>query len=242
MSGKSFILQFVISILLPSILFSQDLCDPDSIAAEVSADSVLVYHFDAEYNCCPHLDFLIEQEDTIIHIEERDTLPICECDCCFDLTIVLKGLASGTYRIKVWDWGRNELYGETRITIGGSGQGAYLAGFDRTECKTGGIEEEPEKIPGSHIELMQNNPNPFNPHTELVVIVPYGSEQDLILRIYDSRGRVVSVLYEGAISPGRHVFAWDGRDKSGRKLPSGVYFSVVETPSSRAVRKMVMMK
>ena len=48
-------------------------------------------------------------------------------------------------------------------------------------------------------------------------------------KLYDVRGRVVRTLSEGStLEPGRHVFAIDGRDDRGARLPAGVYFYRIE--------------
>jgi hypothetical protein len=42
--------------------------------------------------------------------------------------------------------------------------------------------------------------------------------------VFDSRGRGVRVLTSGLLPAGEHSIRWDGRDRSGRLAPSGLYF------------------
>ncbi len=55
--------------------------------------------------------------------------------------------------------------------------------------------------------------------------------------ITDSAGRTVRTLSLGSLQPGRHQFAWDGKDDQGKNLPDGEYTFSVEalTPSGESV-------
>ncbi len=66
-------------------------------------------------------------------------------------------------------------------------------------------------------------PNPFNPHTTISFTL--GVDGPVRLSIHDVQGRRLRVLLDRALPAGDHSFTWDGRDESGRELPSGVYFS-----------------
>ena len=93
--------------------------------------------------------------------------------------------------------------------------------------------------PMMHV-LYQNVPNPFNPTTS----IPYMLERSahVTIGIYDVSGSRVIVLDDGTKSPGAHAITWNGRDRSGRELPSGVYFYRFEGFANSPVRKMVLVK
>jgi hypothetical protein len=88
--------------------------------------------------------------------------------------------------------------------------------------------------------LLQNVPNPFNPATairyEIVETVPVS------LRIYDVRGALVRVLFEGQRPPGRYKEAWNGVSDRGDRVASGVYFYRLTTPGFKQTKKMVLLK
>jgi len=65
------------------------------------------------------------------------------------------------------------------------------------------------------------SPNPFNPGTTMWLQLPQPS--DVSLTVHDPAGRLVRTLRQGAMGPGRHPVAWDGRDERGQALPSGIY-------------------
>jgi Peptidase family C25/FlgD Ig-like domain/FG-GAP-like repeat len=92
------------------------------------------------------------------------------------------------------------------------------------------------------LRLEQNYPNPFNPSTSIVYEIPGGPARRVSLVVYDVTGARVRTLEEGAVQPGRHVVAWDGRNQSGAAVGSGVYFYRLATAERALTRKMVLLK
>jgi hypothetical protein len=88
--------------------------------------------------------------------------------------------------------------------------------------------------------LLANFPNPFNPKTTIVYEVPGRTRVDL--RAYDLTGRLVRVLEDSEVEPGRHAAEWDGKDGAGRRVASGVYFCRLEAGSVTVSRRMVLLK
>lgn len=73
--------------------------------------------------------------------------------------------------------------------------------------------------------LAANWPNPFNASTLIRISLPAGSPTaPAKLAIYDSRGRLVRLLFDGTAAPGHYIARWDGCDEQGRPEPSGLYF------------------
>jgi hypothetical protein len=98
-------------------------------------------------------------------------------------------------------------------------------------------------LPGQAV-LGQNYPNPFNPLTQIAVDVPgeTGRKVQLSLTVYSLRGRKVRTLFDGELSAGRHSFTWDGRDLSGRQVPSGTYLYSLRAGDRVDTRKMILVK
>jgi len=86
-----------------------------------------------------------------------------------------------------------------------------------------------------------NHPNPFNPHTTLAFELPRPATR-ATLRIVDALGRQVAVLLDGPLPAGRHQAVWDGRDARGQACSSGLYFSLLETPTNRATGKLTLLR
>jgi hypothetical protein len=89
------------------------------------------------------------------------------------------------------------------------------------------------------IEL-SNQPNPFNPTTNIIFKNVTSGEGKLI--IYDMLGKVVRTFDLGYLFPGAHEQFWDGRDKNGIELASGVYFIKFICEKDVSINKMIKLK
>lgn len=105
-----------------------------------------------------------------------------------------------------------------------------------------GIEEDRSRlhVQRSRVELRQNKPNPFHGHTEIGYSLP--SKASVALKVYDSSGRLVNNLVNEERPAGRHTVVWDGKDKSGLKVPSGIYFYRLQAGQSTATSKMILLR
>jgi hypothetical protein len=88
--------------------------------------------------------------------------------------------------------------------------------------------------------LHANYPNPFNPSTTIRYDLPEAA--DVILTVYDLLGREVMQLAGGYREAGYQVANWDGRNASGREVPTGVYIARLVTPEYSKSIKMLLLK
>ena len=98
---------------------------------------------------------------------------------------------------------------------------------------------EAEEIPRS-FKLYQNYPNPFNASTVIAFDVP--KDTHIILQIFDLMGRRIRILYEGHMEAGRYHFVWNGSDKYGRHVSSGVYLISFQANRYREIKKCLLLK
>jgi flagellar hook assembly protein FlgD len=77
-----------------------------------------------------------------------------------------------------------------------------------------------EVAPLFAIEAIQ--PNPMVDRTQIIFRAEAGG--DLTLSIFDSSGRLVRALEQGASGTGRHAVSWDGRNALGENVSPGIYF------------------
>lgn len=88
--------------------------------------------------------------------------------------------------------------------------------------------------------LDQNYPNPFNAMTIISYYLPIHS--DVSLMIYDIAGREIYTLWDGFQSAGAHRDEWKAVDSNGRLLPSGIYFSRMQTGYYSRTMKMTILR
>ena len=93
--------------------------------------------------------------------------------------------------------------------------------------------------------LLPNYPNPFNPETW----IPYHLAQDaaVTLTIYNVQGDVVRQLMLGHQSAGVYesrgrAASWDGRNRIGEPVASGLYFYTLTAGDFTATRKLLIAK
>jgi hypothetical protein len=111
-----------------------------------------------------------------------------------------------------------------------------------TVTVTGGLAKAGERldqVPGV-FALHQNMPNPFNPTTQIAFDLP--SAAHVTMSVYDARGRRVADLVDKSLPAGQHTVRWDGLDRNGVRLPSGMYFYRIAAGEFTQVRKMMLLK
>lgn len=115
--------------------------------------------------------------------------------------------------------------------------------------------------PTPQFELEQNYPNPFNPETRIPFVLSEGLFQDgrpvrVTIRIYNmlqqfiaaptalgvggGEGLPVDNLEYGV--PGRYEAYWDGRDRNGAQVASGVYFVQLTVNGRTQIKRMLVAK
>ena len=94
-------------------------------------------------------------------------------------------------------------------------------------------------------KLLPNYPNPFNPDTW----IPYqlSEESTVAVKIYDVSGHLVRTIEVGHKPMGYYLTReravyWDGRNKNGEPVSSGVYFYTLNANNYTETRRMVIVK
>ncbi len=81
-------------------------------------------------------------------------------------------------------------------------------------------------------------PNPFNPRTQIRFELP--ASGNVRLDIYDLKGRLVVSLVNELLEAGLHEVTFNGQDKSGQNIASGIYFSRLSYAGEVLLGKMVL--
>jgi hypothetical protein len=101
------------------------------------------------------------------------------------------------------------------------------------------IEDPSSKIVHKY-DLKQNYPNPFNPTTNIRFTLPKAKNVKLI--IYNNLGQQVKTLVDGNLKSGEHLVTWDGTNKAGNRVSTGVYFYKLSTDDFMKVGRAVLLK
>jgi hypothetical protein len=83
-------------------------------------------------------------------------------------------------------------------------------------------------------------PNPFNPRTR--VRFALAAAGPAVLRLYDTRGRLVRRLVQEPLPAGRHEVPWDGRDDAGRACAAGLYLARLEAGGTVQTGRLVLVR
>ena len=102
-------------------------------------------------------------------------------------------------------------------------------------------QNNPPPILPKEMELEQNYPNPFNPTT--TIIYQLSAVGHVTLRIYDTLGReVITLVNNEEESPGTYTVHWNGTNREGERVSSGVYFYQLTTDDGTQTKKAVFPK
>ena len=106
-------------------------------------------------------------------------------------------------------------------------------------------EIHPSDFAPPQTSLAQNYPNPFNPDTW----IPYqlSTATEVKIEIYGPLGNPVRVLNLGTRAPGiyfqqKHAAHWNGKNKWGEPVASGVYFYRLTTNLFSQTRKLTIIR
>jgi hypothetical protein len=90
--------------------------------------------------------------------------------------------------------------------------------------------------------LFQNYPNPFNANTVIPYSLNLGHPVLTTLKIYNILGKEVRALINTRQGRGNYQVSWDGKDKSGKEVSSGIYFYQLRAGDYRQTKKLVLIK
>jgi phosphatidylserine/phosphatidylglycerophosphate/cardiolipin synthase-like enzyme len=103
-----------------------------------------------------------------------------------------------------------------------------------------GVENRPQAALPRTIMLLPNHPNPFNQETVIGYNIPKNLHVEI--SVYDMQGREVGLLVNERQEAGLHSLRWDGRAKSGLRIPSGVYVIRLRAGTEWKTRKAVLLR
>jgi hypothetical protein len=88
--------------------------------------------------------------------------------------------------------------------------------------------------------LEQNFPNPFNPSTVIGFTIP--TEGRVRIVVLNLLGEPVATLVDETLPAGSHQVTWNGLNRDGNIVPSGVYFYKIRHGNQMVTRRMVFVR
>ncbi len=110
---------------------------------------------------------------------------------------------------------------------------AFMLGKDT------GVQKGSPAVPTAY-SLAQNFPNPFNPSTRIEFSLPATARVNLC--VVDMLGQEIATLLDQSCQAGTHRVAWNGLDRSGKAVRSGVYIYRLETEHITLTKKMLLIR
>ncbi len=102
-----------------------------------------------------------------------------------------------------------------------------------------GVASDNNVLP-KNFALSQNYPNPFNPTTTINFQLP--SSEKVTLDVYNTLGQKVKTLVNDFRNAGYYHIVWDGKNRAGREVASGIYLYRIEAGNFVETKKMILLK
>ena len=97
-----------------------------------------------------------------------------------------------------------------------------------------------DRIIPKDFRIYQNYPNQFNPETTIKYELP--KKLFVTLKIYNILGQEIKNLVSRTQNTGKYSIIWDGTDKNGNFVSSGIYFYSIKAGKYISTKKMLFLK
>jgi len=124
---------------------------------------------------------------------------------------------------------------------GPAGAGAEVMLIDEAH----GIDHALELLPlPTAYQLSQNYPNPFNPATTIHFSIPAHAANGtrVQFRLYNTLGELVRTLVDEKMFPGHYAVTWDGRNRHGYAVSSGIYFFQLVAAEFKQTKRLMVLR
>ena len=131
-----------------------------------------------------------------------------------------------------------EIHGDSLKLTAVNTNGQTIDQFSLSAAVTG-VAESGSALPET-FQLLPAYPNPFNPGTVVEFVLP--SPAKVMISVYNLKGERLWTEVHNDLPAGKHRFFWNGRNKQGLPLPSGVYLIQVQTAKAAASEKVLLLR
>ena len=99
-----------------------------------------------------------------------------------------------------------------------------------------------EIINPKDFKIVGNYPNPFNPSTTIRFYSPVDLHSFVYIKIYNSLGQLIRILYLNVNNKGFYEIRWDGLTENGVAASSGTYIYTIDFGNVVLASKMILLK
>lgn len=147
---------------------------------------------------------------------------------------------NGDLYLADWQSNRVNRYDSTGSFIELFASGGGMTNPNSITFRPADVATANEAVPDKRVSRVSSYPNPFRDETTL----SYETEVDasVVVTIYSSHGALVRSFHPGSVPAGNHTLTWDGKDQSGRQVPSGNYYYRISAGGSTHTGSFVRVK
>ena len=115
----------------------------------------------------------------------------------------------------------------------------FFSTYNKFEIPTTKVERK-SMAAKMEFTLWQNYPNPFNPETLIRFELP--AIEQIKLSIVNIKGQEIITLIDDQKVAGAHEVKWDGKDKAGNRVSSGVYLFKLQAGEEQCIKKLTLVQ
>lgn len=157
-----------------------------------------------------------------------------------DGNYVISDVSAGSYKIEATGVGY-ALVSAANATVGDGNDAENVnLSLDVDNVTSVDLQDGVAAIPDRY-DLLQNFPNPFNPETTIKYQLSETSQ--VTLKILNILGQEIRTLLDKKQEAAVYSVKWDGKDKYGRQMASGIYiFQLKAGDNFKMSRRMLLLK
>ena len=198
------------------------------------------------------LESAISIKGTISNNSDIDTSWICEMALPFSemqfaaSSMNYPPLVDDIWRFNLYRFGRsytNNSVGEATgwsQTEGGQHEPDRFGEIKFGDILSDVIEHPKKNNLGENFGLQQNYPNPFNPSTQIKYILH--NKDRVSIKVYNMLGQHVKTLFDDFNNSGNYTVTWNGENRNGVSMPTGIYFCNMKNVECHQSKKMLLIR
>jgi len=145
-------------------------------------------------------------------------------------------ITGDTMCFRIWDASENIEHSAIASYMSGDStfESSFYSHISLLQAVTTSVDISTIDIPSEYF-LSQNYPNPFNMETNIIFALP--NDQNVVVKIYNIQGQLITTLEEGFKKAGIHKVNWNASNES-----SGIYICRFQAGRYSKILKLLLLK